>query len=269
MWGQLAIGLKSGDIYLYLICALSWLGLTIVIERIITLQFVYNLDFKKFLKNLKKMIQAEDTDRAMSLCKKARRSSLPAITLRALEASEVDPTTVRTTLEEETLEFLPRIEARMALIPAAATATLFIGVLGTMDFLWRAFSSVGVLDTADKQATLSASVSSALVPTTAGLVSCLILLVGHHIVRGLAIRFLDRFHHGITVVTNLVAPQQAFATYVASAPTGATGSADVVESFDSSEDYSQPSAATASTGEANDAFSDASVEDIKDEEEII
>ena len=266
MWGQIAIGLKSGDLYLYIIAFLTWLGLTVMLERMFTLQFVYNLDFKKFLRNLRKMIQAEDWDRAVSECKKARRTSLPLIALRGLEANEVDPTTVRGTLEEETLEFIPRIEARLSLLPAAATAVLFIGVIGTMDRLWTVFTSVGVLDTADKQAALATGVSTSLVHTTVGLLCCMMLLIGHHLVRGLASRLIDRVHHGIIVVTNLLAPATAMAAYMP-APQMMPAAGEVMESYNDGVDA--PIEEDNAGGEATDAFDDAAVDDIKDEEEII
>ena len=92
-----------------------------------------DIDFSKFLSSLKKMISSEDYERAINFCKSVSKTSLPKITLRAIEASENDPTTVRGTIEEETIEFLPKIENRINTLPALATLIMLIGILGTID----------------------------------------------------------------------------------------------------------------------------------------
>ena len=48
-------------------------------ERLIMLQFVYHIDFAKFLGNLKKMVAAEDLGRAINLCKNVSSTSLPFV----------------------------------------------------------------------------------------------------------------------------------------------------------------------------------------------
>ena len=58
-------------------------GLVIIFERAVMLQWVYNIDFHKFLTNIKKMIAAKDTDRAITLCKSVSGTSLPRIGLMA------------------------------------------------------------------------------------------------------------------------------------------------------------------------------------------
>src|SRR5690606_33629773 len=144
-------------------------------------------DFNKFLNNLKKMIRAEDLDRAINLCKAASKTSLPMISLRALEAAETDPTSVRGTIEEEAIDFLPRIEVRLGVLPALATFALLVGIIGTIDRLWAAFHSIDVLDTAQKQASVGHGVAGSLSYTTMGLLICTLFLVGNQLLRGFAV----------------------------------------------------------------------------------
>ena len=264
MWSQLAISLQNGNSYLILILILGFLGTTIVFERFIMLQFVYLIDFKKFLKNLRRSVQAEDIDRAMSICKKESKTSLPAIGLKALEASERDSSTVRGTIEEETIDFLPKLETRVGILPALATLILLIGVLGTIDGLWSAFDSIEILDTSEKQARLANGIAGSLNPTAMGLLISMIFLTGHQILKGMAIKLTERIHYGVAVLMNLLVieemPAFVAAPVEAAMPAPAMAQEPAIQEMDELE---------TETEDDDDSFDDASVEDIKDEEEII
>jgi biopolymer transport protein ExbB len=270
MWSELARSFQNGDVYIYIMLAVAFLGTVIIFERFIMLQFVFNVDFTKFLTNLKKMIRAEDMDRAIALCKSSSHTSLPRITLKALEAAETDPTTIRGTIEEEAIEFLPRIESRLSVLPALATLVLLIGILGTIDQLWSAFHSIDVLDTAQKQSSIGHSIAGSLNYTTMGLLVCMLLLIGHQMLKGFALKLTERIYHGTTVLTNLLAPQQ-----VEYMPAGAGaaiapmvgGGIDAPAPMAEVEQITTAEVATQTA--AKEEIDDASVEDIKDEEEII
>lgn len=262
MWSQLAISLQQGNPYLLTIIILGFLGTVIIFERFIMLQMVYHIDFQKFLLNLKKTVQASDIDRAINVCKNASATSLPQISLRALEAAERDPTTVRGTIEEETIDFLPRLEHRLAILPALATIILLIGILGTIDALWGAFDSIAVLDTSEKQSRLAHGIAASLNPTAMALLCCMSFIAAYQFLRGLALKLTEKIHHGVTVLTNLLAPQE-YASYVpvAAEPSG-------LQMTDSTANFDNQVAQEKQEVE-DDSFDDASVEDIKDEEEII
>ncbi|RYZ53813.1 MAG: MotA/TolQ/ExbB proton channel family protein [Proteobacteria bacterium] len=269
MWSQLAGSLQGGNTYLYLILFLGFIGTVIVFERLIMLQVVYSLDFKKFLNNLRRSVQAEDIERAVSICKNASYTSLPAISLKALEAKERDPASVRGAIEEESIDFLPKIEARIGILPALSTLILLIGILGTIDGLWAAFDSIEILDTAEKQVRLSNGIASSLNPTTMGLLMSMIFLTGHQLLRGLALRLTERVHYGVSVLMNLLAPTE-FSTYVPAMamPSGGGGGASAAHHA-SAPEARREAAAENKIEVEDDSFDDSSVEDIKDEEEII
>lgn len=262
MWGELAHGLQEGDVYMYCIIFLAFIAVVIIFERVVMLQGVYNINFMKFLAELKKMVAAEDFDRAKNHCKSTLSTSLPKITLRALELSEVDPTSVKGAIEEETIEFLPKLESRLSVLPAVATLILLVGILGTIDGLWGAFHSIDVLDTAKKQASLANGIASSLNPTALGLLACMFILSAHQILKSIAIQVTERLHYGIAVVSNLLVPQEV--------PTMTLAAAPIVAQQASNDAPAQEMSETMLEEETqDDAFDDAAVEDIKDEEEII
>ena len=265
MFSEIAASFQKGNPYLTVMLFLGFLGTAIVFERLIMLQFVYNLDFTKFLSNLKKLLTAEDTSRALGFCTSVSSTSLPSIARRALEAAESDPTTIRGAIEEETIDFLPRIESRIGFLMAISTLIMLTGILGAIDSLWNTFHSVSVLDTAQKQASLGIEIARSLNPAAFGVMLSMIVLVGYYIVRGMAIRLTERMHYGVTVLVNLLVPPE-----VASFMPIAMGAAPAAASAAAPAAAPESSTSTSTEGAAPDAnFADASVEDIRDEEEII
>jgi len=272
MWSELATSFQHGNGYTYFMLGLAFLGTVIIFERFIMLQFVFNINFNKFLTNLKKMVRAEDLDRAINLCRNASHTSLPLISLRALEAAETDPSTVRGTIEEEAIEFLPRLEARLGVLPALSTLALLVGILGTIDSLWAAFHSIDVLDTAQKQASIGHGISGALTYTTIGLLVCMVFLTFHQMLKGLAIRLSERIQHGVAVLNNLLVPQEV--AYMPMGAAVAAGAGTVSTSVNEQAHVAAPAAASVAeesqdSGSQNESLDETSVEDIKDEEEII
>jgi biopolymer transport protein ExbB len=267
MWGELARSLHQANGYIISILILGFFALVVFFERVIMLQVVYHIDFSRFLGNLKKMIAAEDLDRAITLCKNTSATSLPRIAMRALEAAETDPTRVRSTIEEETIDFLPNIERRLAMLPAVTLLIMLIGILGTIDSLWMAFQSIDVLDAARKQATLAQGIAASLNPTALGLVFGMALLAGYYLLKGMAVNLAERLHYGVTVLTNMIAPQEAV-TYM-QAPTSHGEAAPTSAAVEKTGEEFNPGPKDAAPASSDDAFDDVAVENIKDEEEII
>jgi hypothetical protein len=206
----------------------------------------------------------------MSLCKSASKTSLPYISLKALEAAEADPTTVKGAIEEETIDFLPKRESRIGIIPALGTLVLLVGVLGTIDSLWAAFHSIDVLDTAKKQASLAHGISSSLNPTAFGLLVCMLLIFVHYTLRSFALKITEKIHLGVAVLHNLLVPKDIM-SFAPMAPAAVAANA---APFEAEEEYVETKqeatkAAKEEVASNDESFDDNAIEDIKDEEEII
>jgi len=265
MWGELASAWQAGNLYILIMLMLGLVMTIVVFERLMVFYFSYNLNIPKFLKEIKKMVAAEDHHRARNYCKTVSKVAVPKIALAALEAHSQDPQTVKGALEEATIEFLPKIEKRLSLLPAIATLVLLIGVLGTIDGLWGAFHTIDVLDTAKKQASLANGIAGSLTPTALGLLIAMLALASHHITKGVAVNLTERVHYGVTVLHNLLVPQEIAVASIAGAglmSQSAMESAAMDDGDDNSNDAGEDE-------EDDDTFDDAAIDDIKDEEEII
>ena len=264
MWGELAESMRAGNGYINVMFVLGFLGTVVLLERFTMLFFVYNINNRKFVAELRKMVLADDKERAMSYCKTVSGTGVPYIALRTLEAQATDPSSVRGALEEAAIEFIPKIEARINVIPAMATLILLTGVLGSIDGLWGAFHSIDVLDTAKKQAILAQGVAGSLAPTSLGLLLCMILLAGSQMIRGVAVTITDKVHHGVSAITNLLVPNDVA---IVNAQPVIISQQTLDKSMTTSNDSATASAKR--TGDNQNAFDDVTIDDIKDEEEII
>jgi hypothetical protein len=144
---------------------------------------------------------------------------------------------------------------------------MLIGILGTIDALWVAFHSVDVLDTAKKQASLAQGIASSLNPSAMALLFGMLLLAGHQLLKGVAVGLLESVHHGVAVLGNLLIPQDMVAYAPAMVAADVSGAA--VAAAPSSANEFVTTESNKQGEAANDTFDDVSVEDIKDEEEII
>ena len=207
MWNQLAICLQGGNVYAFFILFLGFVGCALILERYFMLQFVYSMNFNKFTMALRKAVRAEEFDAAMHICKAASHTSLPKIALIALEASAKDPKTVAHTIEEEVIDFLPLLRARLALIPTLATIVLLTGALATLNALLETFNSIASIDMVEKQTNLSQGVTGALNPMIIGIIFGMIFLVGYQILESMSVKISEKIHLGATVITNLLVPQ--------------------------------------------------------------
>lgn len=267
MWGELASAFQAENSYVLIMLALGFIATVIFIERLVMLYAYYNVNIPKFLKEIRKMVDAEDHDRARNYCKTVSSTSIPKIALSALEAHSQDPSKVKGQIEESTIEFLPRIEARLNLLPALATLILLIGVLGTIDGLWGAFHSIDVLDTAKKQASLANGIAGSLTPTALGLLVAMLTLMAHYIVKGIALGLVEKIHYGVSVLNNLLVPQ-GMVVAAAAAPALMQAN-DYDDSDDDESDMALAASDDDTDDEDEDTFDDAAIDDIKDEEEII
>lgn len=264
MWNELARSIQAQNYYVMTILILFAIALMIIFERMMMLYFVYNINFDKFISSLKNMVASEDYERAMNFCKTSSNTSLPKISLAALEAAEYNPTKVAGTINEETAAFAPKVTARIPLLSSLSTMVLLVGVLGTVDDLWSAFHSLGVLDTAKKQASLAAGISSSLNPTALGLLVAGVTLFFSQIVKSSASRLLDKLYYGVTALTTLLVQHNTPSLQQSISPTGSS-----VSQAATSEAAESDGESAVNEAQGEPAGEGENLDDIKDEEEII
>ena len=159
--------------------------LTIIVERFIYLLFKGQINAKGLLEQLRKLIQANNVDRAIRLC-----GSTNAPLLRLAKSGLVQvhrgEEAIATSVEEALVETTPEVKKRISALWSLANIAVLIGLFGTVLWLIRAFAAVSGADPAKRQEMLAMGISEALHNTALGLGIAVVAIIFHLILSGMA-----------------------------------------------------------------------------------
>ena len=198
---------RHSSIIPFIILALIVVGWIIVIERFITIQFFYRINFSKFNSSMKKMLAAGDFARAKAFCQATSKIGLPLITARAIEAYESDAYRVRLVLSEEALGFVPRVRRRISQLPNLASAAVLLGALAAIHGVWKAFHTAEVLELGVKTFAFTQGISQSLTPLALAMGAAVLLVLPYGVLEAIAARVESEIEHSLTVVLNILAPE--------------------------------------------------------------
>lgn len=257
---------RSHDPLPFVMLAFVAVGWVVVLERIILLQIVYRVNFKKFNVNIRKMLSAGDLERARTLCSATSKTGVPQIAVKAIDAFQTDSFKVRTVVSEEVLSFLPRIRRRLSQLPNLATATVLIGALAAVRGIWSAFHAADVIDFSVKSAALTNGLASAFTPLSFALIGCVTLMLPYGILDSVATRLENEVEHSLTIITNILAPETS--TVITHSGMMAADSGMQSASVSTPEAPSAAEQTTESKGNYEDVLANENTP-VLDEEEII
>ena len=171
-----AFGLDSdGSLYMYVIALVGTFALAIAIERIYYIQVRSNINASKFMAEIRKMVRAGEIKKALALCEAAPNKALPRVVgagLRRVAETEVtDFRSIQNSVDEGTLEVIPKLQERIGFLAMLANVATLLGLMGTIWGLILAFRSVSAagIDAAEKARMLAAGISAAMNTTLLGL----------------------------------------------------------------------------------------------------
>ena len=266
MWQSVFNSLKGGDVYFIVLSVFAFFVLFVFFERFILLQFVYNINFEKFIDKIKVLIKSNEAEQALELCKKTANVGLPRIVEKAVEAGIGDPSMVRGVIEEEVVSFIPRLEKGVGFLSLMGALAVLVGVSGTISSLWNSLYSMEVVDTTQKQLSLGLQMSFALTYTMCGLLVCILCVLMSYYIKSKSVIISSKIYHGVSVMHNLY-PQQASYNFVPIASTEASKSQEEGPSDEGEEEFNAEANSQQVAESDIEEFSE--VDEIKDEEEII
>ena len=266
MLNDIFLMFRNGEIIPFVILAFVSVGYIIIFEKFILLQFVYRIKFEKFNSTIKKMLAANDMERARSFTKATSKTAVPMLTLKAIDAYENDPMRVRSTVSEESLRFFPRIRRRINQLPNLAAACVLLGAIAAVQGIWTSFRMVEGLELGVKSFAFSTGLSHALLPLAISLVSAVLLMLPFGILDAIAWRLESEMEHSLCVVLNILSPEMQ--------PMFTGGASSSSNQEESSDNYSGGNAANENVDRAEskgrkDDSSDPGLQEVPDEEEII
>ncbi len=195
--------IREGGVFIYLILAVSVIGLAIIVERAIILVFKYSIDARTLWTRVSKSIREGDPKKALSFCANSA-APVARIFEGGLSRYGKSERELQNAIDEVSLEVIPAVDKRVPYLAMAANVSTLLGLLGTIHGLIQAFSAVGNADPSQKAALLASGISIALYTTAFGLVVAIPLLVAYSLLQSKAHRIIDEVDEYSVKLINLL-----------------------------------------------------------------
>lgn len=200
---------KEGGPFMFI--NIFWLAcaIAVVIERIVTLMFRYNLNAPPFMEQITKLVLTGNPDRAVKLCGAAPNAPLAKVIRAGLTRANRGELEVAKAVEESVLENTPQISARIQWLWSIANIATLMGLIGTIAGLIGTFKSLGNVPADQKQALLSKGISEAMNNTAFGLGIAVTCIIFHLFLTAYAKRMIETVELNAMKLENLLSRRQA------------------------------------------------------------
>ena len=155
----------------------------LIVERAIYFLGRGHLNAKAFLEQLRKLLSANNVDRAKKLCD-ATTAPVARVAKAGLNRLHRGEAAVAQAMEETMTDTIPEVKTRIGALWSLANITTLVGLLGTIAGLIATFNAIGDANPADRQKRLSDGIAEAMYNTAFGLGIALICMVGHLLLSG-------------------------------------------------------------------------------------
>ena len=150
----------------------------LIVERAIYFLGRGHLNAKAFLEQLRKLLSANNVDRAKKLCD-ATTAPVARVAKAGLNRIHRGEAAVAQAMEETMTDTIPEVKTRIGALWSMANIVTLTGLLGTITGLIRTFSSIGNLSADERQRQLSRGISEAMYNTAFGLSIAVICMIAH------------------------------------------------------------------------------------------
>ncbi len=152
--------------------------IAIIVERSIYFLGRGNLNAKAFLEQIRKLISANNIDRAKKLCE-ATGAPVARVARAGINRLHKGEAAVAQAMEETMNDALPEVKTRIGALWSLANIVTLVGLLGTITGLISTFAAIGNANPAERQEKLSSGIAEAMYNTAYGLSIALICMLGH------------------------------------------------------------------------------------------
>ncbi|MCA9580463.1 MAG: MotA/TolQ/ExbB proton channel family protein [Myxococcales bacterium] len=159
--------------------------IAVIVERLVFILTNYKVNAEEFMKQIRKLVQAGNIDRAIKLCEAAPLPLLQVVKSGLTQVNRGEEAVIGA-MEETMSEVIPALEKRIGALWSLANIATLIGLLGTISGLIKAFGAVKGLDPKAASEALSAGISEAMYNTALGLGIAVICMIAHLIIHGMA-----------------------------------------------------------------------------------
>jgi biopolymer transport protein ExbB/TolQ len=173
---------EKGGLFLYVNLLVSGIAIAVIVERGI---FLYRAraNSRGLLEHLRKLVQANNVDRAIRLCATGT-APLLRVAKAGLARAHRGEEAISTALEEALVDATPDLKKRISSLWSLANIATLIGLLGTVTGLIRAFAAVAFAAPEQRSALLANGIAEAMNNTAMGLGIAVMCIIGHLVLGG-------------------------------------------------------------------------------------
>lgn len=169
---------EHGGWFMYLNVFCSAVTIAIIVERTIFFLGKGSVNARAFLEQLRKLIAANNVDRAVKLCS-ATEAPVARVAKAGLMRMSKGEAAIATGIEETMADVTPELKKRVAALWSVANIATLLGLLGTISGLIRSFAAVGSASPEQRSALLSKGIAEAMYNTAFGLGIAVTCMIGH------------------------------------------------------------------------------------------
>jgi biopolymer transport protein ExbB/TolQ len=200
----------DGAWFMYAIAFVGAFAVAIAIERAYYVIVRSNINSDKFMAEIRKLVKAGEYKKAVALCDAAPSKALARVVgagLRKVAESETtDFRTIQNSVDEGTLEIIPRLQERTGFLAMLANVSTLLGLMGTIWGLilsFRSVSSAGI-DAAEKARMLAAGISAAMNTTLLGLAVAIPAILIYTFIHNKTAKIIDDIDEHTVKLINLI-----------------------------------------------------------------
>jgi biopolymer transport protein ExbB/TolQ len=173
---------QGGPPVMAAITATAVISLVLIVERVFRYWVQYDLaNSSVFMSNIQKMVMNNSIENAIRLCRKAKPKLLPEVLVQGLMRANDSPEEIELAMEYATLESIPKVTSRVGFLGTTANVATLCGLLGTLFGLMRSFAAAANATGSQKQTLLAEGIAEALIATSYGLGTALVILLSYGI----------------------------------------------------------------------------------------
>ncbi|HRY72983.1 MAG TPA: MotA/TolQ/ExbB proton channel family protein [Spirochaetia bacterium] len=158
----------KGGLVLWIIMALSAVGVAIIVERLVYFRKI-RVDEEKLFLRIKASLEKGHFDEALAICDQ-NVSPLSGLMRVGIEHREYPETVQKEVLKDAAAQEVPRLEKNVSALGTIAHIAPLLGLLGTVTGTMKAFGVLGRFGSVADPSVLARGVSEALITTVGGIV---------------------------------------------------------------------------------------------------
>jgi len=200
----------SGWVFMWALLITAAFMVAIAVERCYYIWVKSNLNTRKFMNEIKKLVQASKYKEAVELCDSEGDKALPRVVRSGLNLvasnKSADFRTIQNSVDEGTLEVIPKLQERTGFLAMIGNVSTLIGLMGTIYGLILAFNAVSEAgyDAAQKSAFLAAGISTAMNTTLMGLAIAVPAIMVYTVIHNKTVQLIDEIDEHTVKLINLL-----------------------------------------------------------------